>query len=286
LIYPSVTSSASVFSNDGFSITATEPWFKVKVQLIQSYLQSFVVNAASRTDEIIIVDLFAGSGLYSIGHQKEIFAASCLASLHTPLPINKWILCEQNPDQRKALKARIGKYFKDKNVAVLDYDPEEFYRELRSFIPTSKSSYKVAVFCIVDPFSLDIPFSVLSKLASAGFSFLIPFTFGLNDRLNYRFYLKEQKDKLRSYAGGDISRLESTQSNLNFYKLLVRNFQNNMLVQGLNNTLSVHKLNSKLMDLPLFYMGYFSKQISPRLIQHDMRVEEQGQFELFQELKW
>jgi len=52
------------FSDDGLSITAAEPWFKVKVQVVQSYLQAFIVNALSRADEVVLVDLFAGSGMY------------------------------------------------------------------------------------------------------------------------------------------------------------------------------------------------------------------------------
>jgi hypothetical protein len=54
-----------------------------------------------------------------------------------------------------------------------------------------------------------------------------------------------------------------------------------MLMQGMSGSLSVHKLSSKLMDLPMFYMGYFSGQISPKLIQHDVNAVEQVQFQLF-----
>lgn len=271
------------FSDDGFSITATEPWFKVKVQLVQKYLHSFVANAASRADEIIFVDLFSGSGLYSVGHQKEIFAASCLSSLQTDLPIDKWIFCESDADQVSALKARINRFFRFKNVVIVEADQHELelVDKLRTFISLSKGSYKVAVFCVVDPFSIEIPFATLKALAAMGCSFLIPFTFSLNNRHNHEFYLTEQKDKLKRYAGGDIIRSESVQSNFHFYKRLVKSFQNNMLVEGLNSSMSVHKLNSALMDLPMFYIGYFSKQVSPRLIQHDVQTAVQRQFELF-----
>lgn len=275
--------SSLQFSDDGFSITATEPWFKVKVQLVQKYLHSFVANAASRADEIIFVDLFSGSGLYSIGHQKEIFAASCLSSLQTDLPIDKWIFCESDSDQSNALKVRINRFFRFKNVVIVEADQyeREIVDKLRTYISQSKGSYKVAVFCLVDPFSIDIPFTTLKTLAGMGCSFLIPFTFSLNARHNHEFYLTEQRDKLMRYAGGDIIRSESVQNNFHFYKRLVKSFQNNMLVEGLNSSMSVHKLNSALMDLPMFYIGYFSKHVSPRLIQHDVQAAAQLQFELF-----
>jgi hypothetical protein len=50
------------FQSDGLSVTATESWFKVKVQLIQSYLQAFIMNALPKADEIIFVDLISGKG--------------------------------------------------------------------------------------------------------------------------------------------------------------------------------------------------------------------------------
>jgi hypothetical protein len=74
-------SNASVpnFQSDGLTITAAESWFKVKVQLILSYSQAFIMNASPKSDELIFVDLFAGSGLFSVGHQKEIFPGPSLA---------------------------------------------------------------------------------------------------------------------------------------------------------------------------------------------------------------
>jgi hypothetical protein len=103
------TLNSKLFPDDGFSITATEPWFKVKVQLLLSYIQSFTLHVSAKADEVVFVDLFSGSGLYSIGHQKEIFQGACLASLAADLPITKWIFCEQDAEQSKALKIRVNK---------------------------------------------------------------------------------------------------------------------------------------------------------------------------------
>lgn len=267
--------SATNFSNDGFSITAAEPWFKVKVQVVQNYLRSFVANAAVRTNEIIVVDLFAGSGLYSLGHQREIFAGSCLASLTADLPITKWIFCEKNSAHAADLKARVDKHFRSKNVLILNDTPEDLIDELRRNVTRPKGSSKPAVFCIVDPFSLDLPFTVIDKLSSLGFSFLIPFTLSLNERQNYNYYLREHRDKLKHYLGGHIERLDDVQANASFYKRMVKIYQNNMLMLGLNTALSVHKLRSNFMDVPMYYVGFFSKTISPKVVQRDVVGEEQ-----------
>jgi hypothetical protein len=212
-----------------------------------------------------------------------LFAATCLASLQTDLPVSKWIFCEQTPDNAKALKVRVNKYFRGKNVVILESKPENLIDRLKYYVPQSKGSYKVAVFCVVDPFSMDIPFSVLHELNDLGYSFLIPYTFSLNSRLDYKFYTKEQKSRLTKYLGesNEIHKFEGVKSNNEFYKRLVKTQQNNMLMLGLSASLSAHKLDSGLMEMPLYYIGFFSRQLSPKTVQHDIQERVVQQFSLF-----
>ncbi|HEY3404147.1 MAG TPA: three-Cys-motif partner protein TcmP, partial [Ohtaekwangia sp.] len=181
--------SVQFFQPDGFTVTAAEPWFKVKVQVITNYIQSFTTHAVQKADEIIIVDLFAGSGLFSVGHQREIFPSASLMALGEDLPVSKWILCEQDAELIHAIKTRVNRYYPTRNVLTWNISPDEWVDGLRSFIPPSKSGFRTAVLCIVDPFSIDIPFRSIDKLASLGYSFLIPYTFTLNERKNVEYYL-------------------------------------------------------------------------------------------------
>ena len=234
-------------------------------------------------NDIVFVDLYAGSGLYSIGHQKQLFPSVALASLQYDLPVSKWIFCEQFSENAKALKVRVNKYFRGKNVVIFEAKPESLIDKFRTYIPQSKGAYKVAVFCVVDPFSMDIPFTTLDKLNDLGFSFLIPYTFSLGDRLDYNFYLNEEKERLNKYLGGfrDIEKLEDVKSNAEFYKKLVKIQQNNMLMLGLNTTLSVHKLSSGLMETPLYHIGFYSKQLLAKTVSGDIQKQASTQFQLF-----
>ncbi len=273
----------SSFQDDGFVTTAAEPWFKVKIQLIQQYFHSFITNVSDKVDDIFFVDLFAGPGLYALGHRKELFMGSCLASLQNGLPVSKWIFCEHSSENASALKIRVNKYFRGKNVVIFDSKPDQLIDKFRSYLPQTKGSYKVAVFCVVDPFSIEIPFTTISQLNDLGFSFLIPYTFSLNSRLDYKYYQKEQKEKLSKYLGGlkEADQFTDVKSNLEFYKRLVRTQQNNMLMMGLNSSLSVHKLDSGLMEMPYYYMGLFSKQLSPAVVRQEVMANAQNQLDLF-----
>ena len=271
------------FQDDGFVTTAAEPWFKVKVQVIQQYFESFITNVSGKVNDIVFVDLYSGSGLYSFGHQKELFPSVSLTSLQDNLPVSKWIFCEQSSENAKALKIRVNKYFRGKNVVIFESKPEHLLEKFRSYIPQSKAGYKVAIFCVVDPFSLDIPFTTLDKLNDLGFTFLIPYTFSLSNRLDYKFYLREQRDRLKKYLGGfrDFEKLEEVKSNVEFYRKLVKIQQNNMLMLGLNTTVSVHKLNSGLMEMPFYYIGFYSKQLSAKTVAVDIQRQAATQIQLF-----
>jgi three-Cys-motif partner protein len=271
------------FPDDGFSVTAAEPWIKGKIQIIQQYLHSFASSLAGKADEIVFIDLYAGSGIYSLGTRKELFAASSLMALSLEVPITKFIFCDPDKEQLSILKIRVNKYFRGKNVLLLDGKPEELIQKFSHYVPQSKGSFKVAVFCLCDSFSLDLHFDTVSRLSEQGFNFLIPFSFAINDRLDYRFHLKE--NKLRKFLNGlgDIDRVShNMNNNFQFYKRLVQIYQNNMLALGYNLSLSTHKADSGLMELPTYQIGFFSKQVSTKAIQQDVEATRHTQFELFQ----
>jgi hypothetical protein len=105
----------------------------------------------------------------------------------------------------------------------------------------------------------------------------------LNNRNNHIYYTDEQADRLRAYLGTpDIERLRDCDTNEHFYKRLVQKYQNNMLMLGLNTGLSLHKLESGMMKLPAYYVGFFSAQFSARAIQAEVKASEHLQFELFE----
>jgi hypothetical protein len=55
-----------------------------------------------------------------------------------------------------------------------------------------------------------------------------------------------------------------------------------MLALGCNVSLSTHKADSGLMELPTYQIGLFSKQVSTKTIQQNVEATRHTQFELFQ----
>ncbi len=239
------------------------------------------MNASSKADEIIFVDLYPGSGLFSVGHEKLVFPGVCLESMSSSLPFTKWILCEKDSEQASVLENRIKRFFPTRNVIVLHTPDGISMDELNSHTAV-RAGNNVAVVCLIDPFSMNISLQVINKLAAMGFSLLIPFTFVLNKRMNCTYYVQEQADILKRFIGEThFTQLTRLESNLHFYRKLVRLYQNNMLVMGLNAAISIHKLQSKMMELPAYYVGFFSRQFSTQAIQKEVNASEHFQYELF-----
>lgn len=272
-----------VFPDDGLPSTAAESWVRHKINVISQYLASFSGQLAGKVDDIVFVDLYAGNGLYSMGARKELFPAAALKSLSLDAPISKFVFCEKDSDRLSTLKIRVNKYFRNRHVILLDGKPEDLISRFDLYVPPTKGNYRSAVICLCDPFSLEMPFDSIRNLADKGFSFLIPFTFALNDRLNYEFYLVENRERIRKFLGTDnLERVEKdVDTNMTFYKRLVQVFQNNMLSMGFNGSTSVHKLDSGLMELPVYYMGFYSKNVSTRDVQDDVEATHHVQFDLF-----
>jgi three-Cys-motif partner protein len=271
----------SAFVKDDFTITAVEPWFKVKVQVIQEYMQAFVAETTGRVNEIILVDLFAGSGFYSIGHQRDVVPMPCLAALIQDPPFSKVILCEQDSESAKALKIRVNRYFKGRNVLLFDDKVQQVIEKLHLYIPPSKKDYKVSVLCLVDPFSFRYEFKLLEKMANLGYTLLIPYVFQLNSRSDFRHYLKEKRSEVNQFLGHSSNSVLSSSSNTEFYKKLVRSHQNNLMALGYSVSLSAHKIESTYFELPSFTIGLFSKQVSAKGIARDVKENSHLQFELF-----
>lgn len=272
-----------LFPDDGLPSIAAESWVKHKINTIREYLASFAGQLTGKVDDIFFIDLYAGNGMYSMGSRKELFPSAALTSLALDIPFARYVFVEEDPDRLNTLKVRVNKYYRNRNVIFIQGKPADVLDKLDLYISPSKGSYRSAVLCLCDSFSLDIPFQVVRQLAEKDYSFLIPFTFALNDRIDYEFYTVENRDRLKKFLGIDhLDRLDrQVESNLAFYKRLVMIYQNNLLGMGFNGSTSVHKIDSGLMELPVYYMGLYSKNVSTKDIQESVESTHHVQFDLF-----
>ncbi|MFZ1807898.1 MAG: three-Cys-motif partner protein TcmP [Cyclobacteriaceae bacterium] len=271
-------------TDDGFAITTAEPWVKHKIELVRQYLNAFVTALSSQVDEIIFVDLYARNGLCCLGARKEIFPGISLMALQQDLPISKYVLCESDTEQSRALKIRTNKYFKEKNIVLLNGKPEELIDKIKMYVSEPRKDHKVATLCVADAFGLEPGFEVIRQLNDYNFTFLIPFTFHLGRKIDYRLYLGKEREKLMHLLEADVMNNISeinAGSNSVFYKQLVQYWEKKVQELGMNTAVSTHKMDSGLMEMPTYSMCLFAKKYSAKAIQLDALAGSHIQFALF-----
>lgn len=271
-------------SDDGFAITTAEPWVKYKIELIRQYLNAFVTALASQVDEVIFVDLYARNGLCCLGAKKDIFPAIPLMALQQDLPISKYVFCESDAEQSRVLKIRTNKYFKEKNIVLLNGKPEELIDKIKMYVSEPRKDHKVATLCVADAFGLEPGFEVIRQLNDYNFTFLIPFTFHLGRKINYRFYLGKEREKLMHLLEPDVMNNISeinAGSNSVFYKQLIQYWEKKVQELGMNTAVSTHKMDSGLMEMPTYSICLFAKKYSAKAIQFDALAGSHIQFALF-----
>jgi len=270
--------------DDGFAITTAEPWVKHKVQVVRQYLTAFVSALASQVDEIVFVDLYARNGLYCLGAKKDIFPGISFMALQQNLPISRYVLCESDAEQARVLKIRMNKYFKRKSIVLLNGKPEELIDKIKMYVSESRKNHKVATLCVADAFGLEPGIETIRPLNDYDFTFLIPFTFHLGKKIDFRFYLGREREKLIHLLGedteGDLSE-KTIGSNSVFYKQMIKNWERKMEELGMNTAVSTHKLDSGLMEMPTYSICLFAKKYSAKAIQFDALAGSHIQFALF-----
>ena len=280
---PLLSSPHTTIPDDDLVVTTGEPWVRQKVQLIRQHLIAFTTALANQVDEIIVLDLFAKNGLYCLGAKREIFSGIPIMSLQEDLPITRYVFCENDPEQFKALKVRVNKYFREKNAVLMNGRPDELVDKLKMYIPESRRSHRVATLCIADSFSLEPSFELIKSFSEYGFTFLVPLTFHLGAKINHRFYLNRERLKVNQFLGAGNSDHSdwNTDNNLLFYKQLVGKWENRVSELGFDFSSTTQRLDSGLMEIPTYQMCLLSSKYSSKAIQTDALSGSNIQFALF-----
>ncbi|MEZ4972033.1 MAG: three-Cys-motif partner protein TcmP [Cyclobacteriaceae bacterium] len=280
---PLLSSPHTTIPDDDLVVTTGEPWVRQKVQLIRQHLIAFTSALAHQVDEIIVVDLFAKNGLYCLGAKRELFSGIPMMSLQEDLPISRYVFCESDPEQFKALKVRVNKYFREKNAVLMNGRPDELVDKLKMYIPESRRSHRVATLCVADSFSLEPSFEFVKSFSEYGFTFLVPLTFHLGAKINHRFYLNRETLKVNQFLGaGDSENSDwNTDNNLLFYKQLVSKWGSRVSELGFDFSSTTQRLDSGLMEIPTYQMCLLSSKYSSKAIQTDALSGSNIQFALF-----
>ena len=156
------------WQEDGLQTWETGPWAERKYRILWNYMQMFSSGMKNLWDKRVYVDLYAGCGCVKVEGSGRMLKGSPLLALSVSNPFDKYIFCEKgndkNPWQINTLKSRVKKLSAEKDIEIIEGDCNENIDNIISKIP-KQYGQKVLTFCFVDPFSLNLHFKTLQKLA-------------------------------------------------------------------------------------------------------------------------
>jgi three-Cys-motif partner protein len=268
--------------DDGLPTTYAESWVVKKTELLLRYIEAYFTHMGYRNNEMIFLELFSGNGIKTIGNQSGKFTALNLSLLEKGLPFYKYCFCPVNEEDARALKVRVNKWHKDKNVLILEGNREELIDRIKLYLPKSNTNFKVGSLCLIDAFTLKMNYLWIDLLAEHGFDFLMVFTFPFSEGYNWKYYLNEERATLSKFLGSwnAVEKLQrASHDNMSFYKKLFELHQQDMKLLGYDCLPLSHKFESGLMNLPFYYTASFTKSVTAKTILKEMG--EAAQTDLF-----
>lgn len=269
--------------DDGFSAEEAGPWTLRKNQIIHHYLRVFTGTMKRKFNYLVYLDLFSGSGLKRIDKSQFTYGSPVLA-LDDSNEFSKYIFCERDPGNFDALRVRVNKYYRNKNVVVFNGDPNRMIDRIEYYIPDSTKKHKVSTFCIVDPFSLDIEFETIRLLAEIGVNFLFLIALPWKEKNAYKRCMNEERELLNAFLGMPCSEvLNDSKVNGNevFFRNLVKGYHQNLKSLGYMASGSFYKIEESNLSIPFFFAGYYSSTRDTRKIHSEVLKKVVTQVRLF-----
>jgi three-Cys-motif partner protein len=248
--------------DDGLIIPEVGAWGEKKYKLVGGYCEIFTTGMKNKWGKLVYVDLFAGSGFAKIKGTDRILKSSALIALSVSHSFNKYIFCEANEEKLNALKTRVNREFPDADVDYILGDSNENIEKIISVIPKD-SPGGVLRFCFVDPFSLNLHFKTIERLAAIGkIDFLILLALLMDANRNFVYYIKENSTKIDLFIG-DSNWRDPFEKGLirseDFIKFLSDKYDMQMKLLDYVEPVDKHRVKIEDKNIPLYYLAFYSK---------------------------
>jgi len=188
--------------DDGLATPEAGAWIERKYRLVGNYAKLFVDAAQGRWKNLVLVDLFAGTGRSRIEGTGRIVPSSPLVALDIPHPFNRYIFCEKDGPKLEALNERVGRDYPDRDVRFLHGDPNWLVDRIIEEMPPQHRDSKVLGLCFADPDHLEnLKFGTIEKLSERFFDFLVLLPTGMETQRAVHFFAEQGRSKLDDFLG-------------------------------------------------------------------------------------
>ncbi len=246
--------------DDGLTLPDIGLWGIKKYKLFGSYCDIFTSGMKYKWDERVFIDLFSGAGYAKLRNDGKILMTSSLIAASVPSKFTKYIACDANEDNINSLKQRVEREFTTLDFNYFHGDANKIVDKIIDAIPKGS---KTLNFCFVDPFSLDIEFETIKKIASMRrVDFLILLALQMDANRNFVYYINEQSTKIDKFIGNTNWREPFKEGRIHqkdFIKYLADSYDSNMKSIGYRVDPDLKFKIENTSNAPLYYLAYYSK---------------------------
>lgn len=253
-----------VVEDDGLKLP--EPvgaWSEKKYNLVGGYCEIFNAGIKNKFANRVYIDLFAGSGYAPIKGKNKILKSSPLISLSIPTPFTKYIFCELDSEKISALETRARREHPEKDMLFLQGDSNKIVDVVIKEV--KKLGLSTISFCFVDPFSLNLHFDTIEKLANVGkIDFLILLALMMNANRNLHNFIDEESKIIDLFIKTNNWREPFKKGEIrkeDFIRFIAESYDNNMkrLGYAIKNEGLKPKVDAEEYNLALYYLAFYSK---------------------------
>lgn len=269
---------------DGFTTPEVGMWAERKYSLLGAYCDIFTASMRKKWDKLIYLDLFAGAGYAKIKNSDKIIKTSALIAMSVPVKFDKYIFSEMDSSKFTALKHRVERDFTDLDAQFFNGDTNENIDKIIAEIPKSTLDKGVLCFCFIDPFSINLDFRTVEKLAKNRIDFLILFATGMDLNRNKGIYFEDEDEKVERFLScknwrEEYRRNAQKQDILQYFSC---KYDENMVNLKYVKPEQKQQIRSYDKNLPLYHLAFYSKhKLGNEFWKKVLRYGNNGQLDLF-----
>jgi three-Cys-motif partner protein len=252
-------------ADDGLPTPQIGAWGEEKHRHVQLYASLFVKSMRTKWDELIYLDLFAGSGRSKIRGTGRIVSASPLLILGMSQAFDKYIFCEEDKDYAGALETRCRRDFFNRKVKIITGNANASVDNIVAEMPRFGKTHRVLGFCFLDPFQMqNLHFSTIERLSRRLMDFLVLIPSGMDANRNEQNYIQPRNKTVDNFVGNSDWRSRwgrEKAAGKSFENFVVEEFGRSMhrldyMDPALKETLLIR---SDEKNLPLYRLALYSK---------------------------
>lgn len=245
---------------DGLIVPDVGNWGEKKYKLVGHYCNIFTTSMKGKWN-LVYIDLFSGAGYTEIRETGAILKSSAMIALSVPKQFDYYIFNELDKEKHNALEQRAERHCDGAKHRVFNVDANANIDEIIKAIPDFNNGKKNLIFCFVDPYSLNLKFTTIQKLAAHRVDILLLLALNMDGKRNFGIYINEENSKIEEFIGNPKWREEfdhGTNSEKTFTKFLSDQYDARM--KNLGYVTDVDKEPIKTDNgLNLYYLAFYSK---------------------------